>query len=320
MSNQKTEKLIIIGSGPAALTAGVYAARSNLNPLLLEGPTPGGQLISTTDVENWPGETKITGIDLIAKLRKHAQHFGCRFAAETVTAIDTSSHPFTITTKKGSQLSALSVIIGVGAYAKRLNCPGEGEYWGKGVSVCAVCDGAFYKDQNVVVVGGGDTAMEDASFMTNFTDKITVVHILDKLSASPPMQQRVLSNPKTKIIYNSTVTEIKGDGDRVQEVVVTNQNNDEQQTLKTSALFVAIGMQPNTEFLQGVIELGKWGYINVAGNTKRRQTSTSVEGIFAAGDAVDYLYRQAVTASGTGCMAALDAEWYLGKLKAEGKG
>ena len=192
----------------------------------------------------------------------------------------------------------------------RLGCPGEDQYWGKGITSCAICDGAFYPDKNIVIVGGGDTAMEDASFMTKFTDKITVVHIHDKLTASVPMQKRVLDNPKINIIYSSTVTEIRGNGKQVTDVTVTNQQTGEKQDLKADGVFIAIGMHPNTEIFKGHLAMDNYSYLNVSNHT-----NTSVEGVFAAGDVADYRYRQAITSAGAGCMAALDAEKYLASLE-----
>ena len=305
MSTTK-HSLIIIGSGPAGLTAGIYASRANLKPLIIEGKDPGGQLMGTTYVENWPSEKSILGPKLMMNMKDHAQHFGTEFLADNVTKVDFSKKPFTLWTEQGKELQADAVIIATGAVPNRLNCPGESEYWGKGVTTCAVCDGAFYPDKDIIIVGGGDTAMEDASFMTKFTKKITVVHILDKLTASKPMQKRVLDNPDIKVLYNSTVTEMKGDGKHVSSAIITNQKTGETQELKADGIFIAIGMHPNTEYLKGQIELDKLDYINVTNHTR-----TSVEGVFAAGDVTDYRYRQAVTSAGSGCMAALDAERYL---------
>lgn len=309
------ENLIIIGSGPAGLTAGIYAARADLKPLILEGPTPGGQLISTSYVENWPGEKKILGHELMKKMREQAQEAGCRFAPERVKQIDRNKKPFTITTDKENKFSADAIIIASGATPRRLNCPGEDTYWGKGVSTCAVCDGLFYKDKPVVIIGGGDTAMENASFLAKFTNNITVIHILEKLTASAAMQKRVLENKAITVLYESTVTEFKGDGSHLQEVVVTNKKTGQQKTIPAFGAFVSIGMIPNTKFLQEVVDLDKWGYVQINQNKKLGQTSTSTEGIFAAGDAFDYRYKQAITAAGFGCMAALDAQWYLTELQ-----
>ncbi len=300
------EKLVIIGSGPAGLTAGVYGSRAELAPLLIEGANPGGQLMYTTAVENWPGNISIMGPELMMNMKEHAKHFGTRFLSDEVTAVDFSKRPFTLTTRSGATIKAESVIVATGAKPKRLNVPGEDTYWGKGVTTCAVCDGAFYPDKNIVIVGGGDTAMEDASFMTKFTNKITVVHILDTLTASPPMQERILKNPNINVIYASTVTEIKGDGQKPTSVVITNQKTGKETELPTDALFVAIGYTPNTAIFKDQLAMDKWGYLNVTDNTK-----TSVEGVFSAGDVADYRYRQAITSAGSGCMAALDAERWL---------
>jgi len=301
----KPHDLIIIGSGPAGLTAGIYAARANLHPLIIEGHKPGGQLMGTSWVENWPGEKRILGPDLIKKLHEQAEGQGCSFVSQTVTAVDFSKHPFEIITKRQT-LSANSVIIATGASPKYLQVPGEQEYWGRGVTTCAVCDGAFYPNKRVLVVGGGDTAMEDASYMTKFTDKITIVHILDTLTASPAMQERVLNNHKIEIIYNSTLAEIKGDGNHVTQAVIVNKQTDERKTVEAEAVFVAIGLNPNTQIFKGQLELNHAGFIQLA-----QHTQTSVPGVFAAGDVVDYRYRQAITSAGTGCMAALDVQKYL---------
>ncbi len=300
------EKLIIIGAGPAGYTAGVYASRANLKPLLIEGHEPGGQLMGTTAVENWPGNISIMGPELMMNMKKHAEHYGTRILSDTVTKVDFSKRPFTIWTQKGAELKAEVVIIATGAVPKRLQVPDEDLYWGKGVTSCAVCDGAFYPDKRVVIVGGGDTAMEDASFMTKFTDKITIVQLLDKLTASTIMQKRVLDNPKIKIIYSTSVTEIKGDGKHVNEIVLTNQETNEQTTLPTEAVFIAIGMIPSTPIFRRQLAMDDWGYLKLTDKTK-----TSVEGVFAAGDVADFRYRQAITSAGTGCMAALDAERWL---------
>lgn len=303
---ENQHSLVIIGSGPAGLTAAIYSARANLKPLIIEGPLPGGQLMGTSYVENWPGEKKILGPDLMQKMKEHAQEFDAKFLSENVVKVDFSKRPFKVWTKN-KELEAQSVIITTGSTSKKLNCPGEQEYWGKGVTTCAVCDGAFYKDQPVIIVGGGDTAMEDASFMTKFTNDITIIHIHDKLTASFTMQQRVLNNPKIKIIYNSTVTEFRGDGNHVSEAVVTNKITNEQQILKTKAVFIAIGLNPNTAIFKNQLELDKIGYIIRKDNISK----TSVEGIFVAGDAADPKYKQAIFSAGIGCAAALEAERFI---------
>jgi thioredoxin reductase (NADPH) len=299
------EQLIIIGSGPAALSAAIYAARSSLRPLIIEGKTPGGQLMNTTYVENWPGHKSILGPTLMLQMREHAEHFGTRFVSDEVITIGVDQKPFLVETHK-SKLHATALIIATGATPKRLGCPGEDYYWGKGVTTCAVCDGAFYRDKEVLIVGGGDTAMEDASFMTNFTNKITIVHILDKLTASHAMQQRVLNNPAITIIYNATVTAFEGDGTRVSQATITDQKSGKSYSMPIDVAFIAVGLYPNTRVLQGKVELDKFGYVS-----QKIYTQTSVPGIFAAGDVVDFRYRQAITSAGTGCMAALDAERYI---------
>ena len=306
MTNEKIHPVIILGAGPAGLTAGIYTARAMLNPLIIEGNKPGGQLMGTTYVENWPGEKSVLGPQLMMKMREHAQAAGCTFMASEIVSSNFSIHPFSLTTNKNVTLFAHAVIIATGATPKRLGCPGEDIYWGKGVSTCAVCDGTFYKDMPVVIIGGGDTAMEDASFMTNFTDKITLVHIGDALTASPSMQERVINNPKINIIYNSTVTEMKGDGKHVSSVIITNQKTKDQHELTVSGAFVAIGLIPNTQPFQGQLDLHKNGYLIVKNNTQ-----TSVPGIFSAGDVSDFRYRQAISSAGSGCMAALDAERFI---------
>jgi len=303
--NNLSRKLIILGSGPAGLTAAIYAARANLNPLVIQGSNPGGQLMTTTAVENWPGEISIMGPELMLKIEKHAKHFGTEFLSRDITKVDFKQDPFLLTTNKDEDLYAHSVIITMGATPKRLNCKGEDTYWGKGVTTCAVCDGAFYKDKPVVIVGGGDSAAENATFMTKFTDNITIIHILPKLTASYAMQNKILNNKKIKIIYNSTVTEIIGN-DHVKQVAIKNLNTNEITILDTNAVFIAIGLNPNTDIFKNQLELNNYGYILL-----KEQTKTSVDGIFAAGDIADWRYRQAITSAGTGCAAALDAERYL---------
>jgi len=305
----KIHNLIIIGSGPAGLTAGIYSARSNLEPLIIEGANPGGQLMGTSFVENWPGEKSILGPDLINNISNQALSLGCCFLSETITKVDFSKKPFTLWTNKDKELKSRSVIIATGSAYKKLNCKGEAQYWGKGVTTCATCDGAFYKNRPVIIVGGGDSAMEEAHFMTKFTDQITVIHILDKLTASPAMQKKVLGDPRITLIYNSTITEITGDGNHINQVVIMNQKTHELSTLRTDVVFVAIGLTPNSGIFQNQIEIAKSGHI-----VTKDGTQTSITGIFAAGDIVDYKYRQAITSAGTGCSAALDAERYLSSL------
>jgi len=303
-------KLIILGSGPAGLTSGVYAGRANIGPLLIEGKEPGGQLMGTNTVENWPGTQETTGPQLIQDMREHAKACGTEIVAGAATDIDVSEHPFQVTTTKDTTYTADAVIIATGAKPRRLECPGEEEYWGKGVTTCAVCDGAFFKDKPVVIVGGGDSAMEDAEFMLNFTNDITIVQIEDELTASEATKKNVVDNDNIDIIYNSTVTKIKGDGDDVTGVEITNQDTDETQELETNAVFIAIGFTPNTDMVKGDVELTDYGHIVIYDHAK-----TSQEGLFVAGDVADPKYQQVVTASGMGCRAAMDAEKYIKRLK-----
>lgn len=305
MNSHTPYNLIIIGSGPAGLTAAIYAARAFLKPLVIEGQKPGGQLMGTTAIENWPGHKSILGPELMFLKRDHAQSFGTTFLSETVTSVDFSQRPFTIKTKK-KNLLAHSVIIATGASANKLGCPGEEEYWGKGVSTCAVCDGAFYPEKNVVIVGGGDTAMEQASFMSKISSHVKIVHILPKFTASPAMQQRILDKPSITVFYSSTLLEIKGDGTKVTSVLITNTTTGLISEIPADVVFLAIGQKPNTSLFIDQIELNKGGYINVT-----NKTETSCKGVFVAGDAADYRYRQAIVSAGSGCMAALDAQHYL---------
>jgi len=312
MSKEKIEKLVIIGSGPAGLTAGIYSARAELNPLILDGDKPGGQLMGTSDVENWPGEKSILGPTLMLNIREHAKHFGCRFLSESASNVDVSQRPFTVTTDKGTQIKTHSIILATGATPRKLGCPGEDKYWSKGVTSCAVCDAAFYKDKKVVVIGGGDSAMENASFLQKFSKDVTVIHIGDKLTASVVMQKRVLDNPNITVIYNSTVTAFKGDEQHLQEIEVTNQQTKEKTIMKADGAFISIGLKPNTDFVRGKIDLTDYGYVMIKGH--KDHTKTSVDGIFAAGDIADPFYKQAITSSAAGCMAALDVERYLASI------
>jgi thioredoxin reductase (NADPH) len=301
--------VIIIGSGPAGLTAGIYTARANLKPLMFEGKKPGGQLMGTSYVENWPGEKSILGPQLMINMQNQFKSFDSTTRSEEVVKVDFSQKPFTIWTDKGTEFKAHSIIITTGSTPRRLQIPGEDEYWGKGVTTCAACDGAFYKDKKVLIVGGGDTAMEDASFMTKFTNQITVVHITEELTASHVMKERVITNPDIKIIYQSTLTEIRGNGTHVTHATIINQKTGQKEEVETDAVFIAIGLSPNTKAFIGQLELDSHGYIVL-----KKGPKTSVEGVFAAGDVADYSYRQAITSAGTGCMAAFDAERYLCSL------
>ncbi len=299
-------KVIIIGSGPAGLTAGIYLARAKLNPLIIEGNLPGGQLITTSYVENWPGNVKILGAELMKNIKEHAKHCGANFLSNTVVKVDFLKKPYSIFVGSSKELKAESIIIATGSSHKKLNIPGESEYFSKGVSTCATCDGPFFQDKEIVVIGGGNTAVSEASFLTRFAKKITIVQNLDKLTATDPIKDKVLDDPKIEIIYNNTVKKISGDKERVSKITIENQKTKEEKTLCTSGIFVAIGLKPNTELFFDKLHIDRFGYLKLSNNTQ-----TSKEGIFAAGDVFDSHYMQAITASGFGCMAALDCEAYL---------
>lgn len=303
--SEESRQVVIVGSGPAGLTAAVYAARANLAPLVIEGFEAGGQLMLTTDVENYPGFVDgIMGPELMEQMRKQAARFGTEYVAENATSVDLSKPPFEIVAGDRS-VRAGTVIIATGAEAKMLDVPGERRLLGHGVSTCATCDGFFFRDQELVVVGGGDSAVEEALFLTKFASKLTVVHRRDTLRASKILQERAFSNPKIEFRWDSVVTEVLGDG-KLEGVALANAKTGEASKLEASGLFVAIGHLPNTSLFEGQLELND-GYIV----TQPGDTQTSVPGVFAAGDVVDFKYRQAVTAAGMGCMAAIDAERYL---------
>jgi thioredoxin reductase (NADPH) len=301
----KTERVIIIGSGPAGLTAAIYAARADLSPLMIEGFQAGGQLMLTTDVENYPGfPDGILGPEMMDRFRKQAERFETRIISADVDRVDFSARPFGIWVGE-DEYRADSVIISTGASARWLDIPGEERLRGRGVSACATCDGFFFRDQDLVIVGGGDSAMEEALFLTKFASNVTIVHRRDEFRASKIMAQRALDHPKIDVIWNSVVTEITGE-DEVEGVRLRNVVTDEVTDRPTSGVFVAIGHTPNTSLFEGQITLNDKGYIEVGDGTY-----TSVTGVFAAGDVADYTYRQAITAAGTGCMAAIDAERWL---------
>lgn len=302
--------VVIIGSGPAGLTAGIYTGRAKLSPVIIEGPQPGGQLMTTTKVENWPGEVSVDGPELMIKMREQAAICGAELVSEKVVSVDFSQRPFTITTDSGKVFKTHSVIIGTGAVNKKLHCAGEAEYWGKGVSTCATCDAPFYAHKEVVIVGGGNTAVTEAEHLLHFVKKLTIVHILDQLTANDPIKDKVLTHPNAHFVYNSTVTQITGDGQRVTGVVVENQKTKEISTIAADGMFIAIGFNPNTALFKGQLDMDQYGYLTVKNHTR-----TNVDGVFAAGDVADYRYRQAVTSAGVGCMAALDAQAYLAGLK-----
>ncbi len=306
-----THKVIIIGSGPAGLTAAVYTGRANLHPLVFEGLQPGGQLTITTEVENYPGFPKgIMGPEMMELFREQAQRFGADTQFKEVTAVDFSKRPFKVVVDDKDYFGE-TVIIATGATAKLLNIPSEATYMGYGVSACATCDGFFFKDQEVFVVGGGDTAMEEASFLTKFASKVTIVHRRDQFRASKIMQDRVLKNPKVSVIWDAVVDEVLGEDRNGKKTVIglklKNVKSGAITQLKADGLFMAIGHQPNTQLFKGILTMDEKEYLKVQPGSTR----TNIPGVFAAGDVADSYYRQAVTAAGTGCMAALDAERFL---------
>lgn len=306
-ATKKIEDVIIIGSGPAGLTAATYAARARLNPLMIEGEEAGGQLMITTDVENYPGfEHGVTGPELISVMRKQAERFGTRFLTRNVSKVDFTSHPYKVTVGK-EEFTAKTIIISTGASAKLLGLPSEKQYMSRGVSACATCDAAFFRDVEVGVVGGGDTAMEEATFLTRFASKVYIIHRSEAFKASKIMIERAQKNPKIEFIYNAAVDEVLGDGKSVTAIRLKDTKTNAVSEKKLQGLFIAIGHSPNTKIFKGLLDMNDAGYLV----TKPGTTFTNQVGVFAAGDVQDPYYRQAITAAGTGCMAALDAERWL---------
>ncbi len=307
-SHNLVNRLVILGSGPAGLTAALYSARANLAPLLIEGHEPGGQLTITTEVENYPGfEHGIQGPEMMEIFRRQSERFGTRFMTGAVTAVDLRKYPFEIAVD-GTMVMAEALIVATGASAKLLGIESEKRLMGYGVSACATCDGAFFKNKDALVVGGGDTAMEEATFLTRFCDKVTIVHRRETLRASKIMQERARKNPKIGFILDSAIDEIFGEpATGVSHVRLKNVVTGALSDHPTDAVFMAIGHQPNTAIFHGQLDMDEVGYLQV----RPGSTYTNVEGVFAAGDVADRVYRQAVTAAGTGCMAALDAERWL---------
>jgi thioredoxin reductase (NADPH) len=304
-------RVIILGSGPAGLTAALYAARADLAPLVLEGLQPGGQLTITTDVENYPGFPEgILGPELVDKMREQARRFGAQVKFEAAVEVDLDKRPFTVRTDDAAYRTD-ALIVATGATAKLMGIPAEKELMGFGVSACATCDGFFFRGKEVVVIGGGDSAMEEATFLTKFADKVTVIHRRDALRASKIMQDRAFANPKIAWIWNTVVTDIVGSQQTgVSAVKLHNKRTGLDSEYATQGVFFAIGHQPNTEIFKGKLEMNDVGYVKVHDPS----TKTNVPGVFACGDAADPIYRQAVTAAGTGCRAAIDAEHWLAEL------
>jgi thioredoxin reductase (NADPH) len=307
----EVENVIIVGSGPAGLTAAIYSARANLKPLMIEGDQSGGQLMITTEVENYPGfDHGITGPALIEVMRKQAERFGTRFITRDVNKIDFSQRPFRVEVGKNVHY-AKTLIVSTGATAKYLGLESEKKFMNRGVSACATCDGAFYKNVEVAVVGGGDTAMEEANFLTRFASKVVIIHRRDSFRASKVMAHRALNNPKIEVVWNSEVTEVLGDAKGMTGLRIRNLVDQKETTRDFQGLFLAIGHKPNTELFKDVLDLDEVGYIK----TRPGSTSTKIPGVFAAGDVQDSVYRQAITAAGTGCMAAIDAERWLESIE-----
>lgn len=312
-SGSDVHDLIILGSGPAGYSAAVYAARANLSPVLISGMEVGGQLMTTTDVENWPGDPEgLLGPDLMDRMRRHAERFGTRIIHDHIHSVDLSAYPFELRGDHGTYFS-YSLVIATGASAKYLGLPSETVYRGRGVSACATCDGFFYRDRPVVVVGGGNTAVEEALYLTNIASKVYVVHRRDQFRAEKVLIDRLRSHEvsgKVEILWNSEVDEVLGDQSGVTGLRVRDVHSADLRSLDVEGVFIAIGHSPNTQIFNGQLDMEN-GYIKVRSGLSGMATMTSVEGVFAAGDVADHVYRQAVTSAGTGCMAALDAERWL---------
>ncbi len=309
MADTRHTKTLIIGSGPAGYTAGVYAARAMLEPILVQGIEPGGQLTTTTEVENWPGDTEVQGPDLMVRMEAHARAVGCEIVGDIITDLDTESRPFRATGDSGTVYTADAVIMATGARAKWLGIDSEEKFKGFGVSACATCDGFFYRGQEIVVVGGGNTAVEEALFLTNFASKVTLIHRRDELRAEKILQDRLLKHPKIEPLWFHELEEVLGEDTPkgVTGVKVKDNRTGEIREIPCKGVFIAIGHAPASELLKGKVEMHHGDYVKVqAGSTR-----TSIPGLFAAGDLTDHVYRQAVTSAGMGCMAALDAEKFL---------
>ncbi len=309
MSDARHTKVLIIGSGPAGYTAGVYASRAMLNPILVQGMEPGGQLTTTTEVENWPGEKEIQGPQLMVNMEEHAKAMGCEIIMDLISDLDLSQRPFVAKGDSGTTYTADAVILATGARAKWLGLESEEAYKGFGVSACATCDGFFYRGQEIVVIGGGNTAVEEALFLTNFATKVTLIHRRDTLRSEKILQERLLKHEKIEVLWNHELEEVVGEGDPkgVSGVRAKHVETGEITEVPAKGVFIAIGHAPASELVKDQLELHSGGYVKV----KPGSTETSIPGVFAAGDLTDAKYRQAVTSAGMGCMAALDAEHWL---------
>ncbi len=309
MGETRHTKVLIIGSGPAGYTAAVYAARAMLSPMLVQGLTPGGQLTITTEVENWPGDTQVQGPDLMIRMEEHAKEMGAAVISDYITSLDLQNRPFMAQSDSGTTYTADAVILATGAQAKWLGIPSETKFKGFGVSACATCDGFFYRGKEVVVIGGGNTAVEEALFLTNFASKVTLIHRRDTLRAEKIMQDRLFKHPKIALVWNSEVTEVLGTDTPISVTGVRTRNllTGEVKDIPCHGFFVAIGHAPASELVKDQLPLHNGGYVQVEPGTTR----TAIPGVFAAGDLTDHVYRQAVTSAGMGCMAALDAERWL---------
>ncbi len=316
MSNENHHRLIILGSGPAGYTAAIYAARANLNPVLITGMQQGGQLTTTTEVENWPGGVHdLQGPDLMVQMQEHAERFDTQIIFDHIEETDLSQHPFTL--KGSSTYTCDALIICTGASAQYLGMPSEEAFMGKGVSACATCDGFFYRDQKVAVVGGGNTAVEEALYLSNICSEVTLIHRRDTLRSEKILQDKLLEKAKNgnvKLAWNSTLDEVLGDDSGVTGVRIKSTEDGSTRELDLQGVFIAIGHKPNTDMFVGQLDM-KNGYINVKSGLGGGATATSIPGVFAAGDVADQVYRQAITSAGAGCMAALDAEKYLDDLE-----
>ena len=318
MGETRHTKLMIVGSGPAGYTAAVYAARAMLQPLLIQGIQPGGQLTITTEVENWPGDTHVMGPDLMVRMEDHAKAMGAQVISDIITGLDLQQRPFVAQSDSGTVYTADAVILATGAQAKWLGLPSEQKFKGFGVSACATCDGFFYRGREIVVIGGGNTAVEEALFLTNFASKVTLIHRRDHLRAEKIMQDRLFKHPKITVLWNHDVTEVLGTEAPlgVTGVVARNVQTNKTHVVPCAGFFVAIGHAPASELVKDQLPLHNGGYVVVEPGSTR----TAIPGVFAAGDLTDHHYRQAVTSAGMGCMAALDAEQYLATAAATNPG